>query len=368
MRKETRFEIKFHFNIDFNNKFLNTFLRFLFICSMHTFPVTTSTVSARHLGLFIQEKYGLSKGTNCQLFRTGINHSYIVSDRGQQFVFRVYSLDWRTELEILEEIRLLNLLKENNLPVSYALPAMDGNYIQKIPAPEGLRYGVLFSYANGKKIRSFSEETIFNIGRLIASIHKVTAQVQLKRVDYNAHNLAVLPYQYANRHFPETNEEMRFVKQAGDIIKYSFADAKTDHLRNGAVHLDMWYDNMHINSETDITIFDFDFCGNGWLLHDVAYFIMQLFHVEPNKQEYKAKLKAFFAGYESVTKLSAEEKRLLPYSGLSIWIFYLGVQSQRFDNWSNFFLSENYLKRYISMVKEWLAYHEIKIELVNKDQ
>ncbi len=329
---------------------------------MYTFPVTTSTVSARHLGLFIQEKYGLSTATNCKLFRTGINHSYIVSDKDQQFVFRVYSLDWRSELEISEEIRLLNLLKENNLPVSCPLPAMDGNCIQKIQAPEGLRYGVLFSYAQGKKVRSFSNETIFHIGQLIAGIHKVTAQVQLKRFDYNAHTLAALPYQYASQHFPETNEEMRFVKRAGEVIKYVFANAETDNLRNGVVHLDMWYDNMHINSETDITIFDFDFCGNGWLLHDVAYFTMQLFHVEPDQHAYKEKLKAFFEGYESITKLSAEEKKLLPFSGLSIWIFYLGVQSQRFDNWSNFFLSENYLKRYISMVKAWLQYHEIEIK------
>ncbi|MEM1137665.1 MAG: aminoglycoside phosphotransferase, partial [Bacteroidota bacterium] len=71
--------------------------------------------------------------------------------------------------------------------------------------------------------------------------------------------------------------------------------------------------------------------------------------------------KAFFSGYESVSDISAEEKMLLPYSGLSIWIFYLGVQAQRFENWSNVFLSKNYLKRFIGMVKDWLNFNGIKI-------
>jgi Ser/Thr protein kinase RdoA (MazF antagonist) len=109
-----------------------------------------------------------------------------------------------------------------------------------------------------------------------------------------------------------------------------------------------------------LTFFDFDFCGNGFLHHDVAYFIMQLYHHEPDKDLYAKKRAAFFDGYESVSQLSDEEKRLLPYSGLSIWIFYLGVQAQRFDNWSNLFLSENYLTHFMGMAKAWLNYNDIE--------
>jgi len=328
---------------------------------MHTFPVTDSTISAQYIGLFLQEKYGLSAATHCRIFRTGINHSYIVTDHDKKFVFRIYSLDWRSELEISEEIRLLNLLKEHNISISYPIIDIHRNYIQKIQAPEGLRFGVLFSYAHGKKIRNISIETTYNMGALMASFHKVTENVQLKRTDYNAHSLTMLPYQFAKQHFSETNEEMCFVRQAGDVITHEFTHAKTEALRKGLVHLDIWYDNIHINGEAEMTIFDFDFCGNGWLLLDIAYFIMQLFHTEPDKQVYPSKLEAFFAGYETITQISEEEKRLLPYAGLSIWIFYLGIQSQRFDNWSNFFLSENYLKRYIGMAKEWLQYNKIAI-------
>src|SRR5690606_135447 len=126
--------------------------------------------------------------------------------------------------------------------------------------------------------------------------------------------------------------EMRYIRQAGKVIEKEFSNIYVDRLRTGIVHTDIWYDNMHIKNESEMTIFDFDFCGNGWLLHDIAYFIMQMYHHESDKKLYRSKQQAFYSGYMSVASISDEEMKLLPYSGLSIWIFYLGVQSQRFDN------------------------------------
>ncbi|GAA5032812.1 hypothetical protein GCM10011506_23070 [Marivirga lumbricoides] len=256
---------------------------------------------------------------------------------------------------------MLELLKENNISVSYPIQDAKAQYLQELHAPEGNRFALLFSYAEGEKARFFSEETSFNIGKLMAKIHQVTENLKVNRITYNAHSLTAIPYQHALRFFKETNEEMQFIKRAGKEIEKIFSLINTEKIRTGVVHLDIWYDNMHINSESEMTIFDFDFCGNGWLLNDIAYFLMQMFHVEPDKKDFERKKEAFLNGYESILKIPDEEKSLFAYSGLSIWIFYLGIQSQRFDNWSNVFLSENYLKRFMGMAKDWLKYHQIEI-------
>jgi len=47
---------------------------------MNIFPVTASTLSATALGEFVKEKYGLNKNYTCKLFRTGINHTYLISE------------------------------------------------------------------------------------------------------------------------------------------------------------------------------------------------------------------------------------------------------------------------------------------------
>ncbi len=327
-------------------------------------PVTDSSISGKYLASLLQKEYGFHQ-VECRIIRTGINHSYIVTTPEGKYVLRVYSFQWRSKLEIEEEIKLLNRLKKNGVAVSYPIRNLRHELILELQAPEGLRYGVLFSYAPGEKVRHFSAETASNIGMLMARLHQVTLGIKLKRITYQVDTLVVSAYHKAKVHFPETHEEMQYILQAEKRIRKEFETANTDLLRSGVVHLDIWYDNMQIKNESEITIFDFDFCGNGWLLHDMAYFKMQLYHTEPDKQLYHTKEQAFFSGYESVTNLPAEEKKLLPYAGLAIWIFYLGVQSERFDNWSNVFLSEAYLKRFMNMARDWMTFHQIEIETID---
>lgn len=120
---------------------------------MTTFPVTASTISAKELGEFTIEKYALNKNYSCKLFRTGMNHTYFLSDTKTKYVLRVYSHNWRSKPEIIEEIKLLNLLRENKLSVSFPIKDKNGEFIQEINAPKGNRSVVLFSFAEGKKNR-----------------------------------------------------------------------------------------------------------------------------------------------------------------------------------------------------------------------
>lgn len=328
---------------------------------MSTFPAIDSILSPTHLALFLQEKYGLDESTVCEVFRTGINHTYMVKEKGSRYVLRVYSYRWRTKIEIAEELRLLVLLQEKGISVSHPIHDKNQTYIQEISAPEGIRYAVLFSFAEGKRIRNLSESTCHSIGKLMAELHEHTQGLNLARIAYNAQTLAQLPYNYAREHYDESLEEMKFVKQAGEYLTALFEQADGTQIRTGVVHLDLWYDNMNIQEDDTSTLFDFDFCGNGWLVLDVAYFALQLFNTEPDKKVYEVKLASFYRGYEELTPLSTEEKKLIPSVGLAIWLFYLGVQSRRFDNWSNIFLTENYLKHYIGLIEKWLGYYKQNI-------
>ena len=151
--------------------------------------------------------------------------------------------------------------------------------------------------------------------------------------------------------------EIKFIKKQGTKISQFFEQAETSQIKSGIVHLDIWYDNMNITNKDEITIFDFDFCGNGWLLLDVAYFLNQLFNIEIDKKEYELKLNHFLSGYQSILKLTKNELELLPSAATAIQLFYLGVQAQRFD-WSNIFLTENYLKMYVGRIKSWINYYK----------
>lgn len=328
---------------------------------MHDFPVTESTLSAFHLREFLQKKYRLSPETICTLFRTGMNHLYMVRDGASTFVLRIYTFDWRTKTEVSEELRLLLHLQDQGISISYPIADISGNFIQELHAPEGTRFGVLFSFAEGKKIPRFTEQASHQVGIAMAKIHKATENFTLNRITYNSTTLLSDSLKIIKSFFINRSAEIEFIEQAAAFLTREFQKIDTSSVRFGAVHLDIWFDNLHFGNENKITIFDFDFCGNGWLCHDISYFLCQLNNTHPDKIEYKLKAEAFLKGYETITILTQEERRLVRIACLAVMIFYISMQCVKYDTWSNIFLNEDHLRRMVAILKNWIEYHHLEI-------
>jgi len=324
---------------------------------MTTFPVSASTLSEQELGDFVINKYSLSESFKCKLFRTGINHTYFLSNAKSKYVVRVYCYNWRSKTEIQEELSLLKLLKKNNLSVSFPISDKEDNFIQEINAPEGIRYVVLFSFAEGEKMRFMDNDTCFEIGSLLAKIHNITANKTVKRTNYTSEVLLKKSYNQLRHFFAEDLSEMKYLKELDYEISKTYEKANPSKFQKGIVHLDIWYDNLAVKNKNEITIFDFDNCGNGLLIFDIGYFCIQLFFIESDNKQYELKVKSFLNGYRKIRKLTETEIELIPESGASIFAFYLGVQAQRFD-WSNIFLTENYLKMFVGRIKSWMEYYK----------
>ena len=326
------------------------------------FPTINSTLSSIELSKVIQQKYGLSDKTECNLFRAAMNHLYVVNDDEKKYVFRVYTHNWRTKLEIEEELRLLVHLKETDRQVAYPIADKSNEYIQEINAPEGQRFGVLFSYANGVKTANFSPQTSFVIGEALAKVHKSTEGFTLNRVSYDSQSLLINSVLQTKKFFKNTTDEIKLLEKLSNFLSAKFDTIDKQKMRYGSVHLDVWFDNMHFEDENKVTFFDFDFCGNGLLCLDISYFLFQLFSTNLNEDEYQEKADRFLKGYESVTKISNEERSFLPFACLAIMTYYISIQCERFDYWTNIFLNEDHLKRFTGNLNRWIAYNKIEIK------
>ncbi|MCL1678371.1 phosphotransferase [Elizabethkingia miricola] len=326
------------------------------------FPAINSTFSPIELGKLIQQKYRLSDKTECSIFRIAMNHLYIVYDGENKYVFRVYTHNWRTKLEIEEELRLLLHLKETDGQVAFPLADKSNQYIQEIEAPEGKRFGVLFSYAKGAKTARFSPQTSFFIGQALAKVHQSTENFELARMSYNTQNLLDNPILRIKKFFNNSNSEVIFLEKLSAFLTLKIQDIDKSKMRYGSVHLDVWFDNLHIDNEKEITFFDFDFCGNGYLCFDISYFLFQLLTTNLNEAEYQEKAESFLKGYETVTVIGSEEKRFLPYACLASMVYYISVQCDRFEYWTNIFVNEDHLKRMVGNLKRWISYNKIEIE------
>jgi len=275
-------------------------------------------------------------------------------------------MDWRTENEIIAELGLLNYLRESGISVSFPITDTAGKEIQQIQAPEGNRFAVLFSFAEGESIRNPSEKVCYHLGEQMAKIHHLTVNKKIDRKNYDSDSLVRWAYLKAAQFFSRSSNEMKYFEEANAIISTTFKNVSFSDLRYGVVHLDLWYENMKVTNDIELTFFDFDNCGNGWLFLDISYSLMLIFRNEPDKAFFEKKRASFYQGYESITPISKEEKRLIPYGGLAIWLHYICVHVERFNDFSNHFFSEEFLKYWLHTVIQWMEFNQIKINANEK--
>jgi Ser/Thr protein kinase RdoA (MazF antagonist) len=89
---------------------------------------------------------------SCKFLLRGVSDTYIIEATDAKYVLKIYREQHRSRDEIQAEIELLNLLKDGGASVAYPITAINGSQLQQFDAPEGTRYGILFSYAKGAPV------------------------------------------------------------------------------------------------------------------------------------------------------------------------------------------------------------------------
>jgi len=336
--------------------------------NMSYFPASHSLLSETHLISFLENKYSLKSNFKCKLIKTWVNDTYLIINELEQFVFRVYRYGWRDKSEIQAEVDLILMLKEKDISVSSPIADKAGNYIQVLEAIEGVRMGVMFHFANGEKPKSNSNEVAFLIGEYMAQFHQQTVDLKIPRIEYSIKFLLDHSIEKIGKKLNQLSPEFLFLKKFQQYFYEVIEKLKLKKFRKGVVHFDLWRDNIHVsrnlfNQRNKITLFDFDFCGNGWLILDLAFYEIINFITEPNQEKYKKELVDFRKGYENVIEIKEEEKDAIPLLATCTLIYYLSFQSERFEA---VYANDDYIKLVINQrIKRWIKYCNLPISSVD---
>ncbi|SPP99844.1 hypothetical protein NBG4_120051 [Candidatus Sulfobium mesophilum] len=137
--------------------------------------VTYSTLSADALTRQVLSRYALDTPVQCEYLYRGLNDNYLVKDSRTKYVLRVYRHNWRDLRDIEAETELIQYLQSEGVGVSFPVPDREGTVIREIGAPEGVRYAVLFSYAEGRSpLPRITLEQSRAAGRELSKMHRVT--------------------------------------------------------------------------------------------------------------------------------------------------------------------------------------------------
>ena len=292
------------------------------------FPTAYSTLSAPALAAYVADRYGLPD-TRCQFLVRGVGDTYRLDTAAGRFILRIYRPSHRNLSQITAEVELLLAAKEGGVTVSYPLSDKSGQYIQAFPAAEGLRHGVLFTYAPGETISQLSEPQLQNLGRTVARFHDVSSSVRLSdpRWTFDPETTLNAPLERARPYFATLPSEYGWWREAAAATIAHINQVDTSGFSRGYIHYDLLPQNFHFDGDQP-TLFDFDFFGYGWLVYDLMTLYVHLsLDAHWGRLSPEAADKAwqtFLDAYCAQRPLSAAEISLIPWLSLSFWCFYMG--------------------------------------------
>lgn len=289
-------------------------------------PVIHSIVSGNALIETVLNNYPI--GTrSCQIYKRGLNDTYLVATEQEIDILRVYRYGWRTKAEIDFELELLAFLHERQQPVAYPLKREDGSLTTEIAAPEGKRYTAVFSYAPGSAVNELNGRQSQNLGEVLANIYRSLDNFKssFTKPALNSQYLldqaieAIAPlYQHRGSDIADLQKQIENIKTQLEVVQLPDA-APAYGICVGDVHAG----NAHFTWEDKPTLFDFDQCGYGWRAFDIAKFM----HTAYSRKLDATVSKLFLQGYQAVCSLNAAELAAIPIFVKVAHIWVMGIST-----------------------------------------
>lgn len=294
--------------------------------------------------------YDLTGPLHCEYLANGLNDTYFVTDENsEKYIFRLYRAGGHDYSAISFELTAVQHLKNQGLNVSYPVQTRGGQLINELEAPEGKRYGVLFTYSEGER----PQITIANselIGKTLGRLHRLSHDflpVQERGFNIDVNHLLDTP---AAVIIPEI--ERYLDDKASQVFKTVVENTKADlsalDLKEGFCHGDFHNHNLHVFNG-DMSVFDFDGCAWGFQGYDIA---VAWWNIKNNcRHEEEACWEAFLQGYVKEQNFSGADIKSLPLFITARRVWLLGTMIANDDVWGTNWINQRSLELFVGQLR-----------------
>ena len=317
-----------------------------------TFPVTYSILSVKALAEEIRSAYGIAVAA-VKFYSTGFNDTYQLQCADSTlFYFRVYRKMWRSLEDIHYEVDVLNHLEKKNYPAIRPQRRLDGGQITTFHAPEGTRYGVLFSEARGKEISYGDdlEQMSFRYGQAEAAMHLAMDDFhsvhQRAPLDLDFLTMSVLTN--AEPFLKHRREDWTYLQAFAANVRRRLTDLPITDLPQGFCHGDLQAYHCNIDEHGVMTFYDFDCGGPGTIAYDLAVFRWcgRLQEQEMERWE------PFLRGYQQVRLLSDLELASIPLFVACRYLWHISVHTLNAPDWGMGWLNDAYFDGRLQQLRQ----------------
>jgi Ser/Thr protein kinase RdoA (MazF antagonist) len=318
------------------------------------FPVIYSTLSIKAIVSQLLPNYGIKFPVACQFWHRGLSDIYLVETPTRPHILRVSHHHWRTKEEINFELEWLHFLRNRHLPVASPILTKEGDLALEIDAPEGKRYAVLFEYASGQiPLGDLNPSQGSILGETLAKIHHAACDFQSPH-QRQALNLEYLLADSLTTIAPFMQHRQQDLCFLGEVAKE--IEQQLQHFpQNEPFWSICWGDphsgNVHFTEDDRPTLFDFDQCGYGWRIFDIAKFLQVSLRTG---MSHKVR-QAFVCGYQSHQELTCVEiSSLRDFAAIAhIWMWAISLQNSLIHNYSR--LDDSYFTQRLEQLKRFLT-------------
>lgn len=285
--------------------------------------------------------YDLGQITECRLLQHNQNDTYLVRSVDEQYVLRIYQANGmytpRTASDIQYEVALLDHLARKGIRVSQPIARRDGSFVRRLPAPEGPRQAALFSFVLGTPIppELWDRAYVSRLGEAMGRLHMAAIDFTSPHPRFGL-DLAYLldrPLSLVRPLLRHRPDDSAYLELLGDRLHAQIEALDAQELRKGICHGDMLgKTNVHVTPDGELSFYDFECCGPGWLAYDIGVFAHALALLKPSGEAAEL-LEAFLEGYQISVSLTAADLAAIPLFRAARHFWWLGLRTGNWENW-----------------------------------
>ena len=299
-----------------------------------------STISSKALMAEVIPDYCIDDPVDCVFWERGSNDTYVIRCANARYSMRIYRHENYPRDEIDFEVDALNYLHNQGFPVAFPIARKAGGYVTEIAAPEGVRYVLVTAFAEGSSLECESVDEFRLYGESLARLHEASQGFTSshKKKDLDLNNFIDDSVKSITPFLSHRPKELELLNQYASDARDEVARVGEEGMDVGFCHGDVHGGNAHLHNGV-LTHFDFEECGFGYRVFDLATF-KWAFNLEDSNSE---KWLAFVEGYESVRKFSAADSELVDTFVLLRHIWLIAFHMRNADDFGGELTSDGYI-------------------------
>ncbi|MBE8591306.1 phosphotransferase [Pseudomonas sp. MAFF 301449] len=277
-----------------------------------THNATYDRLAQAALNCYLPEQQGEVK-----LLCLSENATYAVfTPTRQRFVLRIHRPGYHSHQAISSELAWLAALQADGFEVPQPIAGQNGELIQRASVPErDSHWVVLFHWIEGHEPHSEQnlQASFRRLGAINARLHTHARTWQppagFQRLTWDHPRMVGSDAHWGHwKHAPHLpRNQWSLIEQVVGNIEKRLSNYSQQASRFGLIHADLRLANLLVDGERT-RIIDFDDCGFGWYLHDLASALsFHEDHIDTPRW-----IESWLAGYTRVSSLDQNDLDILP--------------------------------------------------------